>query len=190
MAGCMWRFFRSEPRAEGCRVRYQGRVTSWKDEKGFGFVTPNGGGDRIFLHVSDFSERHKRPEIGDLVTYEIGKGDRGRMKAIAATLTVRPSPSVHRSRRSRPQRTDFMRNVAMAVALCTVGFTGYEYLPKFIRSFAPPQPQVEEKFQCSGKTRCTQMKSCEEATFYLENCPNTTMDGDHDGIPCEDQWCH
>jgi hypothetical protein len=144
----------------------------------------------MFLHTSDFSERHKRPEIGDLVTYEIGKGDRGRMKAIAAAFTVRPCPSVPRPRRSRQQGTDFMRNVAMTVAIFTVGYAGYEYLPKFIRSFAPPQSQVEEEFQCSGKTRCTQMRSCEEATFYLKNCPNTTMDRDHDGIPCEDHWCH
>ena len=44
-------------------MRYQGRITSWKDEKGFGFVTPNGGGDQMFLHISDFSERPKRLEM-------------------------------------------------------------------------------------------------------------------------------
>jgi hypothetical protein len=44
-------------------------------------------------------------------------------------------------------------------------------------------------FQCQGKTRCTEMTSCEEALFYMENCPDTEMDGDGDGIPCESQWC-
>ncbi|MGX9728225.1 MAG: excalibur calcium-binding domain-containing protein [Candidatus Electronema sp. VV] len=34
------------------------------------------------------------------------------------------------------------------------------------------------------------MRSCEEAKFFLENCPDVKMDGDHDGIPCEDQWCN
>jgi hypothetical protein len=33
------------------------------------------------------------------------------------------------------------------------------------------------------------MRSCEEATYFLRNCPNTKMDGDHDGVPCERQWC-
>lgn len=42
---------------------------------------------------------------------------------------------------------------------------------------------------CDGRTHCSQMKSCAEATYYLNNCPNTQMDGDNDGIPCEKQWC-
>jgi len=45
------------------------------------------------------------------------------------------------------------------------------------------------KFRCDGRTYCSQMTSCEEATFFLKNCPGTKMDGDHDGVPCESQWC-
>ncbi|MGH8522858.1 MAG: excalibur calcium-binding domain-containing protein [Gammaproteobacteria bacterium] len=33
------------------------------------------------------------------------------------------------------------------------------------------------------------MNSCSEATFFIQNCPGTKMDGDGDGVPCEDQWC-
>lgn len=44
-------------------------------------------------------------------------------------------------------------------------------------------------YRCDGRTRCTQMSSCQEATFFLKNCPSVAMDGDRDGIPCEDQWC-
>ncbi|MFM8332456.1 MAG: cold shock domain-containing protein [Candidatus Methylumidiphilus sp.] len=44
------------------------------------------------------------------------------------------------------------------------------------------------QFSCAGKTRCNEMISCEEAVFYLNNCPGTKMDGDGDGKPCED-WC-
>ncbi|HEX5710363.1 MAG TPA: excalibur calcium-binding domain-containing protein [Sulfuricurvum sp.] len=45
-------------------------------------------------------------------------------------------------------------------------------------------------FQCDGRKHCSQMISCAEATFFLNNCPNTKMDGNNDGIPCEKQWCH
>ena len=48
---------------------------------------------------------------------------------------------------------------------------------------APP------KFICDGRQYCSQMTSCEEARFFLANCPDTRMDGDHDGVPCERQWC-
>lgn len=45
-----------------------------------------------------------------------------------------------------------------------------------------------ETFTCQGKIWCTEMKSYEEAKFYLDNCPGTKMDGDHDGDPCESQF--
>jgi hypothetical protein len=45
------------------------------------------------------------------------------------------------------------------------------------------------QFTCDGRTYCSQMHSCAEAKFFLKNCPNVKMDGNHDGIPCEKQWC-
>lgn len=42
---------------------------------------------------------------------------------------------------------------------------------------------------CDGRIHCSQMRSCEEATWFLKNCPNTKMDGNKDGVPCEMQWC-
>lgn len=45
------------------------------------------------------------------------------------------------------------------------------------------------QYRCDGRTHCSQMTSCAEATFFLKNCPGVKMDGDNDGIPCEQQWC-
>ncbi|MBP6719887.1 MAG: excalibur calcium-binding domain-containing protein [Rhodoferax sp.] len=33
------------------------------------------------------------------------------------------------------------------------------------------------------------MRSCEEAKYFLAHCPGVKMDGDGDGIPCEEQLC-
>lgn len=44
-------------------------------------------------------------------------------------------------------------------------------------------------YRCDGRTHCSQMTSCNEAKFFLANCPGVKMDGDHDGLPCEDHWC-
>jgi len=49
---------------------------------------------------------------------------------------------------------------------------------------------VSVTFHCDGRTHCSQMTSCAEAEFFLSNCPDVKMDGDHDGEPCEDQWCN
>lgn len=40
-------------------------------------------------------------------------------------------------------------------------------------------------FKCDGRQYCSQMNSRAEAVFFTRNCPNTKMDGDRDGIPCE-----
>lgn len=44
-------------------------------------------------------------------------------------------------------------------------------------------------FRCDGRTQCSQMRSCEEARYFLSHCPGVKMDGNHDGVPCERQWC-
>ena len=49
--------------------------------------------------------------------------------------------------------------------------------------------QSTSGFKCDGRVHCSQMRSCEEATFFINSCPGTKMDGDHDGIPCEQQFC-
>ena len=43
-------------------------------------------------------------------------------------------------------------------------------------------------YKCDGRQYCSQMSSYEEAKFFNENCPDTKMDGDYDGIPCERQF--
>jgi hypothetical protein len=55
---------------------------------------------------------------------------------------------------------------------------------------AAPAALPAGSFRCDGRTHCSQMNSCAEAKYFLRNCPDVKMDGDLDGIPCEDQWCN
>jgi len=48
--------------------------------------------------------------------------------------------------------------------------------------------QQKAKFKCDGRQHCSQMKSYSEAKYFIMHCPNTKMDGDNDGIPCERQF--
>ena len=52
------------------------------------------------------------------------------------------------------------------------------------------KPYTNQAFRCDGRTHCSHMTSCAEAEFFIKNCPNTKMDGDGDGLPCERQWCN
>ena len=51
-----------------------------------------------------------------------------------------------------------------------------------------PEP-VASEYHCDGRTHCSQMRSCDEATYFLRHCPDAKMDGNNDGVPCEKQWC-
>ena len=41
-------------------------------------------------------------------------------------------------------------------------------------------------FTCGTKKYCREMTSCKEARFYLEQCGLTRLDGDNDGVLCEE----
>ncbi|MCU0967415.1 MAG: thermonuclease family protein [Rubrivivax sp.] len=62
-------------------------------------------------------------------------------------------------------------------------------MPPSPRDLPAAAPAAASPMRCDGRTQCSQMRSCEEATWFLRHCPGTAMDGDGDGIPCESQWC-
>jgi endonuclease YncB( thermonuclease family) len=57
------------------------------------------------------------------------------------------------------------------------------------RRALPPAPVPQKSGAISGrcgtKTRCNQMASCAEATFFLRQCGVRSLDRDGDGKPCE-----
>jgi hypothetical protein len=97
-----------------------------------------------------------------------------------------------------------MRQVVLILLIAALGWYGYgRYQERERRVDSPPartdavskplensvRRQQFENLRCDGRTTCSQMTSCAEATFFLKNCPGTQMDGNNDGVPCELQWC-
>ncbi len=59
-----------------------GIISSWNEEKGFGFITPKSGSKTLFFHINDYSRRHKRPVQNLEVQYYISTDQKGRVCAI------------------------------------------------------------------------------------------------------------
>ena len=62
-------------------MRLRGKITKWKDDRGFGFIRPLRGGEEVFVHIKAFSNRSRRPIGNEFVTYEIGSDYQGRIQA-------------------------------------------------------------------------------------------------------------
>ncbi|MEJ2620076.1 MAG: cold shock and DUF1294 domain-containing protein [Candidatus Thiodiazotropha sp.] len=67
-------------------MRKKGRIRSWNDDKGYGFIAPLDGDGRIFVHIKAFTNRTRRPAIGDVIRYSISSDSRGRPRADKATI--------------------------------------------------------------------------------------------------------
>lgn len=47
----------------------KGQLTTWKDDRGFGFIQPADGSQEIFLHISELKDSTRRPQVGDTIFY-------------------------------------------------------------------------------------------------------------------------
>ena len=55
-----------------------GTVKWFNDEKGFGFITPDGGGKDLFAHHSAIQMNgHKSLKDGQKVSYDVTQGQKG-----------------------------------------------------------------------------------------------------------------
>jgi len=68
-------------------VRLKAKLIKWNEDKAFGFIAPNGGGDHVFIHKTAFSNRNRTPKINDVITFSISKDKQGRYCADEATFT-------------------------------------------------------------------------------------------------------
>jgi uncharacterized membrane protein YsdA (DUF1294 family)/cold shock CspA family protein len=83
-------------------VRYQGKITDWKDDKGFGFITPNDGGQRVFVHIKSFANQQQRPVGNEIVTYELAHDTKGRPQANSVALVGKRATAASPSGQATP----------------------------------------------------------------------------------------
>jgi cold shock CspA family protein len=179
-------------------MRTHGNLIKWDDERGFGFIAPLQGGEEIFVHVSAFKPGTARPRLHERVSFEVQTKANGKKAAVRVQRAGETGVS-HRSRRNAPgvSARKSLSGILILIAIVAIGALVYKRntsdiaalaRPSTLRSSAAATPAASG-FSCDGRTMCSQMRSCEEAVYFLQNCPNVQMDGNGDGEPCEQQWC-
>ena len=196
-------------------MRFTGKLRDWNDTRGFGFIVPTHGGADVFVHISALPNDGSRPTVGETLTYELVLGDKGRPQAanahrLALGAARIPEGTVRRPPVVAKQSDSFVVRVAIFMLVVGLGAYAYRaYTERAMPALTPAQPSVMSQsqkmaapisasvreatspsaFTCDGRIHCSQMTSCTEAKLILANCPGTQLDGDNDGVPCEQQWC-
>lgn len=107
-------------------MRFEGSLTVWHVERGYGTVLPEQGGQELFIHISAFPQEGPQPAVGERISFEIVSGRNNqkqaskvqRLKATTVKAGVRPQarrPAPSKS--ARPVLAYVLFGVAVAAGL-------------------------------------------------------------------------
>ncbi|WP_439537038.1 cold shock domain-containing protein [Methyloversatilis sp.] len=180
-------------------ARIEGKLAKWNDDRGFGFIEPTHGGDEVFVHISALPRDGRRPMNGETLLFEVQTDAQGRKRAASVERPGRVASPAYETRRPSASRSTERQGTGLfgyLSLIAIVGLGGYliygqidAHLVQRINGTAPVNSgsSANANFRCDGRQHCSEMTSCDEATFFNKNCPDTKMDGDNDGVPCEQQ---
>lgn len=84
-------------------MRFDGKIKTWDDDRGFGFIESTQGGQDIFVHIKGFSQRAGRPQAGQAVSFEVEIGPQGKKRA-KNVEPLRPQRAAVTNRSTPPAR--------------------------------------------------------------------------------------
>jgi hypothetical protein len=105
--------------------------------------------------------------------------------AIVGVLAVYAHGKYQDRAAQRQRQAEEYARAGTAVAAAPAAASARRYEVESVEPPAAPErseppPATEPARRCDGRMHCSQMRSCEEATWFLRNCPGMKMDGDND----------
>lgn len=87
--------------------RLTGTLTTWNDDRGFGFIEPTQGGAALFVHIKAFEGRVGRPQVGQVLSFAVELAANGKKRAtqVQPLRAARGTASRARANASAPWGT-------------------------------------------------------------------------------------
>lgn len=172
-------------------MELKGELVRWNDDRGFGFIKVLSSEQDIFIHITALKDMPRRPVVGDIIYFEVEHGEDRKTRAKSARIEGLTRIPRKTGANKNGKRYLFVLIFIIFKGIILIGLSGYIFLSIFEEDFTGDLRSIFEEedftgYQCEGKQYCNQM-TCKEARFYVKNCPNVKIDGDHDGQPCERQ---
>lgn len=79
-----------------------GTLSSWNDERGFGFIVSGDETRRVFVHISAFASRSRRPVAGDTLAFRTELAPDGKTRAVGVRYSG--DSASRRTRSAAPPR--------------------------------------------------------------------------------------
>lgn len=103
-------------------MRFEGTLTQWHVERGFGAITPLHGGQALFVHISAFAANSSQPVQDELLSFEVVSASNGQKQAVRV-MRPKSTPTfaetaLERHRSHRPALKT--RRPVLAYAACAV----------------------------------------------------------------------
>ncbi len=70
-------------------MQFTGTLKSWNDDRGFGFIEPDQGGQEMFVHIKSFPSGTGRPSVGQALVFEVELRPNGKKQAHSVQYPVR-----------------------------------------------------------------------------------------------------
>ncbi|KGT48919.1 MULTISPECIES: cold shock domain-containing protein [Acinetobacter] len=184
----------------------EGKIKTYNEDRGFGFIEIEGESKDLFFHIKDFPNKNVLPKVGEKLKFrKVEEG--GKFKAdniVRLDIKIETPRHTPQSRalenkprtiqRKQPyQKKSSVSTYIGLLIIIGLAYAVYNKYQDWQSSRVQPvevqriveEPKIQQNFSCDGRQHCSQMNSREEAEWFIRNCPNTKMDGDGDGIPCE-----
>lgn len=169
---------------------YLGQLMKWDNSKGFGFIKSSELNQDTFIHISALKHLSRKPKQGDFIHFDVEQY-KGKSRATNARIEgVKANSSFKVSKGYKPRSGNKLIYAVVIIAIAVFSYNrldlgAIKQTPQTQFSPSSTKTVPTQQLTCDGRQHCSQMTYRAEAEYFTKHCPNTKMDGDKDGIPCE-----